>query len=89
MKKIVGLLLVCAAALAVSGCGKDEKSQLREQFVKACTSQGAATELCNCVYDKLENQYGAEGLAKINTASTPPADFIEKTIEFTQQCAIK
>ena len=58
MMKIQISLLLISVALMASGCA----SKTERQFISGCKTGGIDGSTCSCIYDKLENKYGEDGL---------------------------
>lgn len=51
-------LLAGLASLLLVGCA----SKTERQFVSGCKASGVDSDICECIYDKLESKYGEDGL---------------------------
>lgn len=58
MMKIQISLVLISVALMASGCA----SKTERQFISGCKTGGIDGSTCSCIYDKLENKYGEDGL---------------------------
>ena len=58
MMKIQISLVLISVALMASGCA----SKTERQFISGCKTGGIDSSTCSCIYDKLENKYGEDGL---------------------------
>ena len=58
MMKIQTSLVLISVALMSSGCA----SKTERQFISGCKTGGIDGSTCSCIYDKLENKYGEDGL---------------------------
>ena len=56
--KIQTSLVLISVALMSSGCA----SKTERQFISGCKTGGIDGSTCSCIYDKLENKYGEDGL---------------------------
>ena len=56
--KIQTSLIVVSVALLASGCA----SKTERQFISGCKTGGIDGSTCSCIYDKLEDKYGVDGL---------------------------
>lgn len=56
--KIQTLLVLISIALMASGCA----SKTERQFISGCKTGGIDGSTCSCIYDKLEDKYGEDGL---------------------------
>lgn len=61
--KIQTLLVLISIALMASGCA----SKTERQFISGCKTGGIDGSTCSCIYDKLEDKYGEDGLKIICT----------------------
>lgn len=51
-------LVLISVALMASGCA----SKTERQFISGCKTGGIDGSTCSCIYDKLEDKYGEDGL---------------------------
>lgn len=56
--KIQTSLVLISIALMASGCA----SKTERQFISGCKTGGIDGSTCSCIYDKLEDKYGEDGL---------------------------
>lgn len=56
--KIQTSLIAVSIALLASGCA----SKTERQFISGCKTGGIDGSTCSCIYDKLEDKYGEDGL---------------------------
>ena len=56
--KIQTSLVLISIALIASGCA----SKTERQFISGCKTGGIDGSTCSCIYDKLEDKYGEDGL---------------------------
>lgn len=56
--KIQTSLIVVSIALLASSCA----SKTERQFISGCKTGGIDGSTCSCIYDKLEDKYGEDGL---------------------------
>ncbi len=57
MKTQISIALISVALMA-SGCA----SKTERQFISGCKTGGIDGSTCSCIYDKLEDKYGEDGL---------------------------
>ncbi|AWL20514.1 hypothetical protein DIW83_16590 [Acinetobacter nosocomialis] len=57
MKTLTSLVLI-SVALMSSGCA----SKTERQFISGCKTGGIDGSTCSCIYYKLEDKYGEDGL---------------------------
>lgn len=57
MKIQISLALISVVLMA-SGCA----SKTERQFISGCKTGGIDGSTCSCIYDKLEDKYGEDGL---------------------------
>lgn len=81
-RKIVGLCVIAISALLVSCDGK-----VKSEFVAGCTSQGAPESRCTCLYGKLKDKYGEDGLEAIQEGKTVLPGFVEATVVKSAECS--
>lgn len=70
--------------LGLSGC----VSKVEKDFMKTCSylTGGLDEKACECVYDKLEDEYGEKLLKKMDETGYLPSDFQDKTFRFSAEC---
>lgn len=87
------LLLPILLAYTLSACSNGTK----DKYVAGCmlgAGSNEAEEVCECIYDELEDQFGEEKLAEWATQTTPVNQhdeerFLDATLTSTAQCARK
>jgi len=57
MKTLTSLALI-SFVMMTAGCA----SKTERQFISGCKTGGIDGSTCSCIYDKLENKYGEDGL---------------------------
>lgn len=57
MKTLTSLALI-SLVMMTTGCA----SKTERQFISGCKTGGIDGSTCSCIYDKLENKYGEDGL---------------------------
>lgn len=77
------MLFVTAAALLVAACD----GKVRSEFVAGCMNQGAPELKCDCLYDKLKDKYGVDGLKDMQHGETMPPGFVEASVVGAAQCS--
>ena len=81
-RKMTGMFAISIAAL-LGSCGGKVKSE----FVAGCTAQGAPKSKCTCLYGKLKDRYGEEGLEAMQEGKTELPGMLEATVVGTAQCS--
>lgn len=82
----VRILLLFSTVMFLSACAP----KVEREFKSGCKSSGGSRSFCNCVYEQLEKHYGAETLQSVGEMKRlPPADFTDRTLQYSQQCAYK
>ncbi|NNH25300.1 hypothetical protein [Acinetobacter terrestris] len=56
--RIQSLIVLISCSLLMLGCA----SKTERQFISGCKSGGIEGSTCSCIYDKLEDKYGEDGL---------------------------
>ena len=82
MMKIQISLVLISVALMASGCA----SKTERQFISGCKTGGIDGSTCSCIYDKLEDKYGEDGLK--NNLYTPQQteSFPMDMVNVSSQC---
>ena len=57
MKTLTSLALI-SFVMMTAGCA----SKTERQFISGCKTGGIDSSTCSCIYDKLEKEYGEDGL---------------------------
>ena len=57
MKTLTSLALI-SLVMMTAGCA----SKTERQFISGCKTGGIDGSTCSCIYDKLEDKYGEDGL---------------------------
>ena len=74
----LGLLL----SFLIAGCA----SKTERQFVSGCKASGVDSEICECIFDKLEAKYGEDGLKDNMYTLNQTESFQRDTANTTFQC---
>lgn len=75
-------VLAGLASVLLMGCA----SKTERQFISGCKASGVESDICSCIYDKLEDKYGEDDL-KNNMYTFHQTDaFQQDTANATFQC---
>ena len=80
--KIQTSLVLISVALMVSGCA----SKTERQFISGCKTGGIDGSTCSCIYDKLENKYGEDGLKENLYTLQQTESFQKDMVNISYQC---
>ena len=80
--KIQTLLVLISIALMASGCA----SKTERQFISGCKTGGIDGSTCSCIYDKLENKYGEDGLKENLYTLQQTESFQMDMVNVSYQC---
>ncbi|EJB5619809.1 Uncharacterised protein [Acinetobacter baumannii] len=80
--KIQTSLVLISVALMVSGCA----SKTERQFISGCKTGGIDGSTCSCIYDKLENKYGEDGLKENLYTLQQTESFQRDMVNISYQC---
>lgn len=80
--KIQTSLIVVSVALLASGCA----SKTERQFISGCKTGGIDGSTCSCIYDKLEDKYGEDGLKKNLYTLQQTESFQRDMVNISYQC---
>ncbi|ENX60469.1 MULTISPECIES: hypothetical protein [Acinetobacter] len=80
--KIQTSLIVVSIALLASGCA----SKTERQFISGCKTGGIDGSTCSCIYDKLENKYGEDGLKENIYTLQQTESFQMDMVNVSYQC---
>ncbi|ENV97501.1 hypothetical protein F938_01830 [Acinetobacter bereziniae LMG 1003 = CIP 70.12] len=81
MKTQTSLVLISIALMA-SGCA----SKTERQFISGCKTGGIDGSTCSCIYDKLENNYGEDGLKENLYTLQQTESFQRDMVNISYQC---
>ena len=82
MMKIQISLVLISVALMASGCA----SKTERQFISGCKTGGIDGSTCSCIYDKLENKYGEDGLKENLYTLQQTESFQRDMVNISYQC---
>ena len=82
MMKIQISLVLISVALMASGCA----SKTERQFISGCKTGGIDGSTCSCIYDKLENKYGEDGLKENIYTLQQTESFQRDMVNISYQC---
>ena len=82
MMKIQTSLVLISVALMSSGCA----SKTERQFISGCKTGGIDGSTCSCIYDKLENKYGEDGLKENLYTLQQTESFQRDMVNISYQC---
>ena len=80
--KIQTSLIVVSIALLASGCA----SKTERQFISGCKTGGIDGSTCSCIYDKLEDKYGEDGLKNNLYTLQQTESFQMDLVNISYQC---
>lgn len=64
------VLIGFGAVASVMGC-TSEARKARSEFVTGCKEGGGSSSVCHCVYDKLEERFGADTMVQAVHGAVP------------------
>ena len=82
MMKIQTSLVLISLALMAAGCA----SKAERQFISGCKTGGIDGSTCSCIYDKLENKYGEDGLKENIYTLQQTESFQMDMVNVSYQC---
>ena len=80
--KIQTSLIVISVALLLSACA----SKTERQFISGCKTGGIDGSTCSCIYDKLEDKYGEDGLKNNLYTLQQTESFQRDMVNVSYQC---
>ena len=80
--KIQTSLVLISLALMITSCA----SKAERQFISGCKTGGIDGSTCSCIYDKLENKYGEDGLKENIYTLQQTESFQTDMINVSYQC---
>ena len=80
--KIHTSLALISLALMPAGCA----SKTERQFISGCKTGGIDGSTCSCIYDKLENKYGEDGLKENIYTLQQTESFQMDMVNVSYQC---
>jgi len=81
----IKLAIALAITTLLVGCSSPE-DKIRGQFLSGCANSGADRAFCNCVFDRLTNQFGMEYMQRMSRAGMPPREFMEASMKAGMAC---
>ncbi|PAU86283.1 hypothetical protein CK507_15675 [Pseudomonas sp. WN033] len=81
----IKLAIALAITALLAGCSSPE-DKIRGQFLSGCANSGADRAFCNCVFDRLVNQFGMEYMQRMSRAGMPPREFMEAGMKAGMAC---
>ncbi|MBJ9984013.1 hypothetical protein IAE19_00950 [Acinetobacter sp. S40] len=80
--KIQTSLALITLTLMIAGCA----SKTERQFISGCKTGGIDGSTCSCIYDKLENKYGEDGLKENLYTLQQTESFQMNMVNVSYQC---
>lgn len=80
--RIVATMAIITAALV--GCS--DSDPIRGQFISGCMHAGAPKSDCQCIFGKLEEEYGREDLDRMSMEYPPNNALMESTMKAALAC---
>ena len=80
--KIQTSLALITLTLMIAGCA----SKTERQFISGCKTGGIDGSTCSCIYDKLENKYGEDGLKENLYTLQQTESFQMDMVNVSYQC---
>ncbi|ENV75476.1 MULTISPECIES: hypothetical protein [Acinetobacter] len=81
MKTLTSLVLI-SLVMMTAGCA----SKTERQFISGCKTGGIDGNTCSCIYDKLENKYGEDGLKENLYTLQQTESFQRDMVNISYQC---
>ncbi|WP_314338470.1 hypothetical protein [Acinetobacter guillouiae] len=81
MKTLTSLALI-SLVMMTAGCA----SKTERQFISGCKTGGIDGSTCSCIYDKLENKYGEDGLKENIYTLQQTESFQMDLVNISYQC---
>ena len=81
MKTLTSLALI-SLVMMTAGCA----SKTERQFISGCKTGGIDGNTCSCIYDKLENKYGEDGLKENRYTLQQTESFQRDMVNISYQC---
>ena len=81
MKTLTSLALI-SLVMMTAGCA----SKTERQFISGCKTGGIDGNTCSCIYDKLENKYGEDGLKENLYTLQQTESFQRDMVNISYQC---
>ena len=81
MKTLTSFALI-SLVMMTAGCA----SKTERQFISGCKTGGIDSSTCSCIYDKLENKYGEDGLKENIYTLQQTESFQTDMINVSYQC---
>ena len=81
MKTLTSLALI-SLVMMTAGCA----SKTERQFISGCKTGGIDSSTCSCIYDKLEKEYGEDGLKENIYTLQQTESFQMDMVNVSYQC---
>ena len=81
MKTLTSFALI-SLVMMTAGCA----SKTERQFISGCKTGGIDGSTCSCIYDKLENKYGEDGLKENIYTLQQTESFQMDMVNVSYQC---
>ena len=81
MKTLTSLVLI-SLVMMTAGCA----SKTERQFISGCKTGGIDGSTCSCIYDKLEDKYGEDGLKNNLYTLQQTESFQRDMVNVSYQC---
>ena len=81
MKTLTSFALI-SLVMMTAGCA----SKTERQVISGCKTGGIDSSTCSCIYDKLENKYGEDGLKENIYTLQQTESFQTDMINVSYQC---
>ncbi|HFF2654494.1 TPA: hypothetical protein ACGCCX_002393 [Acinetobacter nosocomialis] len=81
MKTLTSLVLI-SLVMMTAGCA----SKTERQFISGCKTGGIDGNTCSCIYDKLEDKYGEDGLKNNLYTLQQTESFQRDMVNVSYQC---
>ena len=81
MKTLTSFALI-SLVMMTAGCA----SKTERQFISGCKTGGIDGSTCSCIYDKLENKYGEDGLKENLYTLQQTESFQMDMVNVSYQC---
>ena len=81
MKTLTSLALI-SFVMMTAGCA----SKTESQFISGCKTGGIDSSTCSCIYDKLEKEYGEDGLKENIYTLQQTESFQMDMVNVSYQC---
>ena len=70
----------------LAACSGAPEAHFRASFVGGCGADGSSKAICECIFDRLSDDYSDEDFAFMERHDVMPPDLMENMGKYTREC---